>query len=142
MADSVLRVRVFDGSRQEVAGAVPVLITIMDGHSKIVFRGDKPSGTAFTVPFFDTPLGDNYTVVAFRDRYEQAGLTPVACSPALPQTVDLMLLKKDSGYNFSAAKWETLKSWNEKAAELLTGGVTEAVAQKRDRKSTRLNSSH
>jgi hypothetical protein len=103
----------------------------MDGHNKIVFRGDKPSGTEFTVPFFDTPLGDNYTVVAFRDGYEQAGIMPVACSPAVPQTVDLMLLKKDSGYNFAEAKWEALKSWNERAAELLTGGVTEAVAQKR-----------
>jgi len=130
MADSKLRVRLFDGSRQEMAGTVPALITIMNGNHEVVFRDDKPSGTVFSVPFFDNS-GDDYTVVAFRDGYEQVGFVPVKCSPESPQTVDLMLLKKDGGFNFANAKWKTLLPWNKQVFALLRGGVDEAAAQSR-----------
>jgi hypothetical protein len=130
MANSELRVRVYDGSRQEMQDTASILITVMDGNYNVVFRVEEPSGTVFSVPFFDN-LGDNYTVVAFRDGYEQAGFMPVKCSPASQQTVDLMLLEKDASFNFAGAKWEVLKSWNQKAFALLTGGVDEATAQTR-----------
>ena len=73
MPESQLRVRVFDGSRAEFGNNIPVLMTIMDGNNKVVFRDERPSGTTFAVEFFDN-AGDNYTVVAYRDGYEQAGL--------------------------------------------------------------------
>jgi len=130
MPDSQLRVRAFDGTRQEMPNTVAALITIMDGNHKVLFRDEKPSGTVFDVPFYDN-LGDNYTVVAYRDRYEQAGYTPVKCSPASPQTVDLMLLGKDASYNFANARWDNLPSWNDKAFGLLTKGVDAATARTR-----------
>jgi hypothetical protein len=129
MADSQLRARVFDGARQELPTAVNVLFTIMDGNQK-TFRTEKPSGTTFDVPFFDN-FGDNYTVVAFRDGYEQAGFTPVKCSPDAPQILDIMLLKKDGNYNFANAKWDALQSWNSQAFALLTGGIDQTAAHAR-----------
>lgn len=130
MADSHLQVRVFDGTRQEFPNTVTVLITIMDGNHQVLFRKEKPSGTVFDVPFYDN-LGDTYTVVAYRDGYEQAGFTPVKCSPSSPQTVDLMLLPKDASYNFANAQWDNLQSWNDKAFGLLSQGVDGAAARAR-----------
>ena len=128
--DSKLRVRVFDGGRQEMPDAVSALITIMNGNSEVVFRDERPSGTVFSLPFYDN-TGDDYTIVAFRDGYEQAGFTPVKCSPNSPQTLDIMLLKKNGTYNFANAKWEVLNAWNDKAFALLTGGVDATTAQSR-----------
>jgi hypothetical protein len=130
MPESKLRVRVFDGSRQEFAGELPLLMTIMDGNQKVLFRDEKPSGTVFDVPFYDN-FGDNYTVVAFRDGYSQAGFTPVKCSPELPQTVDLMLLGKNANYNFANARWDALKAWNANGFALLSNGVDPTSAEQR-----------
>ena len=68
---------------------------------------DDASGTTFKVPFYDN-FGDNYTVLAFANGYSQAGFTPVKCAPDNPQTVDIMLLRKDAGFRFSAAQWGKL----------------------------------
>jgi hypothetical protein len=130
MPNSQLRVRVFDGSRQELPTTTQVLITIEDGNHNIQFRKDYPADTTFDVPFFDN-FGDNYTVIAFRDGYEQAGFMPVKCSPDAPQTIDIMLLKKDGSYNFANAQWGALQSWNPVAFNLLTSGVDQATARSR-----------
>ena len=55
MPTSQLRVRVFDGSRQELAGDSPVLMTIMDGNQQVIIRKEFPSGTIFDVPFPSVP---------------------------------------------------------------------------------------
>jgi hypothetical protein len=68
-------------------------------------------------------------VIVFRDGYDQAGFMPVKCSPDAPQTVDIMLLKKDGSYNF--VPWDNLQSWNAKAFGLLTSGIDQATARSR-----------
>ena len=85
----------------------------------------------FDVPFYDN-FGDNYTVLAFADGYEQAGFTPVACSPSVHQMVDIMLLKKNAGFNFAAAQWDTLAATNPLLSGILAHGAADDAAA-RDR---------
>jgi hypothetical protein len=125
MASSSLKVNVFDGTRQPIDPGKKILITITDGTAKQIVRSEFPSGTTFEVPFHDN-FGDNYTVLAFVGGYEQAGFMPVVCSPNVPQVLDLMLLKKDSGFNFAAARWETLGDFNPDLANLLAHGAADA----------------
>jgi hypothetical protein len=130
MPESQLRVRLFDGSRQELPPDRQPLITITDGNFKQILRDQYPSGKTFNVPFYDN-LGDRYTVVAFLTGHEQAGFTPVHCTPDAPQTVDLMLLDKNADYNFHNARWDALPAWNDKAFWLLAHGADPAAAQAR-----------
>jgi hypothetical protein len=105
--NSILKINVFDGTRQAIAGDVPILYTITDGNNVRQFRDFYPPGTSFSVPFYDN-LFDNYTVLAFAKGYLQAGFTPIRCSPTVPQVLDIMLLKKNAGFNFAAASWDLL----------------------------------
>lgn len=104
---SSLQVNIFDGPRAPIAADVSVLFTITDRNQRQLARSEEPSGTTFKVPFYDN-LGDNYTVVAYANGYEQAGFSPVKCSPKTPQSLDVMLLKKSADFNFAAARWGTL----------------------------------
>src|SRR5260370_41254385 len=84
-----LVVKAFDGTRQPMTGGVDLLITFRDGFQNQLVRDDFPGPKVpFDLPFNDN-LGDNYTVIAFRDKYGQAGFTPVKLSLAVPQAVDL-----------------------------------------------------
>jgi hypothetical protein len=120
---STLQVNIFDGTRQTIPPATKILFTIKDGNQNRLIWDSYASGTTFKVPFYDN-LGDNYTVVAFTDGYEQAGFTPVKCSPQVPQRLDLMLLKKSSGFNFAAAQWDALAS----GSPLLHGILAQGAA--------------
>ena len=119
---STLQVNVFDGTRQPIAGGTNILFTITDGNQKQLVRQEYPSGTTFQVPFYDN-LGDNYTVVAYAGGYEQAGYTPVKCSPGTPQRLDVLLLKKSAGFNFAAARWDTLAASRPKLYGILAHGA-------------------
>ncbi|HWB84145.1 MAG TPA: hypothetical protein VG675_08400 [Bryobacteraceae bacterium] len=127
---SALTINIFDGSRQPLT-AGNVLMTIADGAGKQLVRDEYPSGTTFSVPFYDN-FGDRYTVLAYRDGYEQAGFTPVSCSPGQPQTVDIMLLKKDAAFNFASARWELLRQTRSQLSSLLAhGAASDAAARDR-----------
>ena len=52
---------------------------------------------------------DNYTVIAFSNGYRQAGFTPVKVSPPTNTVLDLMLIPKESGFNFADATWDWIK---------------------------------
>ena len=67
-------------------------------------------------------------MLAFADGYDQAGFTPIKCSPKLPQALDIMLLKKDGGFRFSDAKWDTLRVNRPMLYELLLHGASNAEA--------------
>ena len=128
---SSLQINVFDGTRQSIGSNIDILMTIRDGRQNMFRRDFFPSGQKFAVPFFDN-FGDNYTVVAFADGYHQAGFTPVACSPKIPQRVDIMLLKKDAGFNFADAQWDVLAATDPGLHDLLTHGASsDAVAKDR-----------
>lgn len=128
---SSLRINVFDGTRQAIAGNVPILYTIRDGSNKTLFRDYRPPGISFNVPFYDN-LFDNYTVLAFANGYSQAGFTPVPCSADVPQVVDLMLLKKNAGFNFAAGNWDLLAASDPTLFTLLSHGASDGAAA-RDR---------
>ena len=128
---SPLQVNIFDGTRQSISGDVPILYTITDGNSKCLIRNEYPPNTVFDVPFYDN-FGDNYTALAFADGYNQAGFTPIACSPRVHQMLDVMLLKKDSGFNFAAGQWDRLATTNSVLSGILARGAADD-ATARDR---------
>lgn len=130
MAESQLRVRVYDGSRQEFPHDQQPLITITDGNFKQIFRLQTPSGTVFDVPFYDN-FGDQYTVLVSHPGFKQAGFTPVHCTSDAPQSIDIMLLGNDATFNFHDARWDTITNTHQKAFALLTNGVDPSSARKR-----------
>jgi hypothetical protein len=92
-------INVFDGRRQPMPGGVDVLYTLIDGNQK-QFRNERASSSLrLTVPWFNN-FGDNYSVLAYSDKYNQAGFFPVAASPDCRRNVDLMLLGKDADFDF------------------------------------------
>jgi hypothetical protein len=127
---SSLQANIFDGTRQPIAADAKVLFTITNGDQKQLLRQEEPSATTFEVPFYDN-LGDNYTVVAYADGYEQAGFSPLKCSPQTPQRLDLMLLKKGADFNFASARWDALAASHLQLSALLTHGVDPATARDR-----------
>lgn len=128
---SQLQVNIYDGTRQAISGDVPILYTITDGNNKCLVRQEYPPSTVFDVPFYDNS-GDNYTVLAFADGYDQAGFTPVKCSPGVHQMLDVMLLKKDAAFNFAGAQWDKLAAANPLLSGILAHGATDDAAA-RDR---------
>jgi len=134
LADSVARlmVNVFDGTRRPISADVDLLITITNGFQEQVHRDfHKGPSVAFTLPFHDN-LGDNYTVVASADGYDQAGFTPVKINPRAIQHVDLMLLPKNATFNFRDARWDVLQKTNPDLVTLLAyGAASDAAARDR-----------
>jgi hypothetical protein len=78
------------------------------------------------LPFYDN-AGDNFTVLAFADGYQQAGFTPVKCSPELPQTLDIMLLKRHATFRFADAQGEKMKTDHASLYALLSDGGADSV---------------
>lgn len=131
-----LKVNLFTGARTLLPAGTRTLLTIRNGNQQSV---SLPNNGFFTsanieiagLPFFDN-FGDNYAVVASADGYEQAGFYPIPLSPAGPAVVDLMLVKKDAGYNFRNAAWTALgQNYPELAALLRSGAADEASAADR-----------
>jgi hypothetical protein len=108
---STLHLRIFDGTRQPFPTPAKFLVTITDGNqSQHVRDYYESSDLTFTgLPFFDN-FGDGYSVVVWVDGYRQAGFVPVSLSNSYERQLDIMLVAKDSGFNFAAAKWDTAKA--------------------------------
>lgn len=127
-----LAVSVYDGARKPIPVGTQVLYTILDGNQKRIFREYRGSQIVLpALPFYNN-FGDNHTVVAWAQGYEQAGFTPVKVAPNMPQRVDLMLAKKDATLHFAGATWEMVQAKRPALATLLECGTTNATAA-RDR---------
>jgi len=99
---------VFDGTRKPLADGTDLLIRISDGvQHQLVNKDFARSSIQFQVPFSDNFV-DDYTVLVTSDGYRDAGFFPVKVNPALPATVDLMLVPKKARYSFLG--WEDLKA--------------------------------
>ena len=124
-----LSVNLFDGWRRPLQAEGKILLTVRDGNQKIVPLNEYQASTIDIkgLPFFDN-FGDNYTVVAWSPGYEQAGFTPVKVSPQAPVTLDIMLLKKDAGFDFSQARWGDLRQKLPAVATLLAAGAADEDA--------------
>ena len=126
-----LTINLFDGSRQRLSADVQTLITVRNGNQDLIvsqFFNDNEIDLT-DLEFFDN-FGDNYTMVASADGYEQAGFTPIPTTPKSPGEVDIMLLKKDGGFNFSQALWDMLDD-DSPAKKLLAAGVSAGDAKTR-----------
>lgn len=122
-----LSINLFDGSRNPLSAGIEPLITIHDGNQHQVYRDftKGPSLLVTDLAFADN-FGDNYTVVAWAQGFEQAGFTPVPVKPMTPGQVDLMLLKQDANFNFHDALWDTLDQTAPTAKSLLAAGTASA----------------
>jgi hypothetical protein len=101
----LLTVNVYDGTRQPIRPGTQILLTIIDGAQKQLFRDyvDGPNKT-FALPFHDNSA-DNYSIIVWAKGYQQAGFQPVRIGPNAPATLDLMLLPKNSRFHFAQAQW-------------------------------------
>ena len=97
-----IMVNVFDGTRQPLTTNKQLLIRVIDGNQKEQSASfyDGPSVLFKEVPVFDN-FGDNYTVIVSAKGFLDAGFTPVRIRPGTVQVVDLMLLPRNSAYNFA-----------------------------------------
>jgi hypothetical protein len=124
---SMLRLRIFDGTRQLFAAPANFLITIIDGNQKQQIRQYYPNNDiSFDLPFFDN-FGDNYSVLVWADDYQQAGFQPVKLSNDYVTTLDLMLISKDPGFSFVNARWPTAKT----AYPFIGSDVSDAIGEQR-----------
>ena len=127
-----MNVNIYSGARTLLAPGTESLLTVRDGNQQNV---NLPNNGFFKnssigikgLPFFNN-FGDNYAVVASGGGYEQAGFFPVKTNPALPAVVDIMLLKKDAGFNFHNATWDLLKQQHLAYAALLAAGAADDAA--------------
>ncbi len=124
-------VNVFDGTRKLVSPNTRLSLVVIDGNGKEVPAGVvKSPSVRLRVPFHDS-VGDNYSVTVSADGFSTVGYTPVHVSYTFLPTVDLMLLRKKSVFNFQGAAWERLKQTDPGLWTLLTAGTSETVAKKR-----------
>lgn len=124
-----LAVSVLDGAKKPLPAATDILFTIRDGNQKTVFREFRKTSQIVmpALPFYNN-FGDNYTVVAWAEGYQQAGFTPVKVAPNTPQLVELMLLGKDAGYNFAGATWDIIKTKRPTLARFLAADAASDTA--------------
>lgn len=131
-----MTINVFGGNRQRLPKGTRILLNIRDGNQQIVSLPnnglmDGPSVAVTGLPFHDN-FGDNYTVLAAADGYQQTGFSPVIINPSHPTVLDLMLLRKDSSFNFSSASLNAIGEMRPKLGKLLAAGVaSQAEAQTR-----------
>ena len=105
-----LQIRVFDGTRNPFPAATDVLYRVIDANQKEIVEKEVSSAVLNCVFDFHKNFMDSYTVIAFSDGCQQAGFTPVALSPALPTTLDLMVIPKNGHPNFADATWDWVKA--------------------------------
>jgi len=119
-------VSVFDGARRRYTGPEQPLVRILDVHGRSVFE-KFIEGAGISVnglPFFNN-FADAYSVVVSASGHRDAGFFPVKVSPQVPQRVNLMLVKKDGGPNFSGALWEKLTATRPRLSKLLAAGAAD-----------------
>src|SRR4051812_3240997 len=128
-----LTVNLFSGARTPFPGTTEVLLTVIDGNQKEVHR-DSHKASSITLqglPFHDN-FADDYTVLAWAKGYSQAGITPVKVSQRITAVADIMLMKKNGGYNFSDGKWDQLGRTRPEFTRVLAAGTaTDAAARGR-----------
>ena len=130
MATAKILINLYDGTRQLLPVGTNVLLTITDGNRKTVFRNYVKGPTIMVdVPFYDN-LADQYTVLVSEEKSMDAGFFPVKVSPTVVRPVFLMLLPRNSEFNF--AQWKDLQQHSPRLVELFSQGAGDsAKAQQR-----------
>ncbi len=120
-------VNIFDGTRQAMPPGTRILLTIRDGAQNQLFRDDVSGPSMKLALPFHNNFADNYAIIAFVDRYELAGLQPVALSPNAPGQLDLMLLPKSGTFHFAGARWNDVVVQKPLLAQIFTASVSGAA---------------
>jgi hypothetical protein len=121
MATAKILVNLYDGTRQLIAATTDVLLTITNGNKQVVFRDYVKGPTVFVdVPFYDNSR-DQYTLLASTDDALDTGYFPVNVSPQIIRPVFLMLLPRESQFNF--ATWKDLQQHSPRLVQLLSQGA-------------------
>lgn len=101
-----ITINVFDGARQPMGPETDLFIRIRDGVQKEIHaKQHRGPSVTFRVPF-NNNFQDLYTVLVSADGYRQAGFTPVAVNPDVPQSIDLMLIPRR--FKFRIDPWDEL----------------------------------
>jgi len=129
---AIILVNLFDGTRELLPPKTKLLLRVIDGEQRPVFADFVEGPTIrVTVPF-QNGMRDTYTVLSSADGYLQAGFHPVKVSPSVLRPVFLMLLPKESRFDFSQAQWDVLRNTHPPLTQLFMQGATnEAHAQDR-----------
>src|SRR5262249_2750440 len=106
----LLQIRVFDGTRNPFPDGTDVLYRVINANQKEIVQEERDSAVLNCEFEFHDNFLDAYTVIVFSDGYRQAGVTPVALSPSVPTTLDLMLIPNDGRPNFADATWNWIKT--------------------------------
>ena len=119
----LVTVNIFDGTRNAMPQDKQILLTVIDGAQKQLYR-DYIGGSSVTLELpFHNNFADKYSIIAFADGYEQAGFQPVAIGPNAPQQLDLMLLPKHGTFQFAHAQWGDVVAMKPLFAEIFAAGV-------------------
>src|SRR5581483_2330342 len=122
---ALVTVNVFDGRRQPMPQDVPILLTIRDGAQNQLFRNDvNGPSVQLELPFHNN-FSDAYSIIAFADKYEQAGFQSVNVGPNAPVQLDLMLLSKNGTFHFAGARWTDVIEKKPLLAKIFAASVTE-----------------
>jgi hypothetical protein len=129
---ATILINLFDGTRELLPPKTEVLLRIIDGEQRPVFADFVKGPTIrVTVPF-QNGLRDTYTVLTSTDGCLQAGFHPVKVSPAILRPVFLMLLPRDSRFDFSQARWDVLRNTHRALTDLfMQSAGSEAKAEGR-----------
>ncbi|HKR60090.1 MAG TPA: hypothetical protein VJS64_10155 [Pyrinomonadaceae bacterium] len=126
-----INLNVYNGSRRLIDDDISLLIKIRDGmhkvHFDVVREGPQHS---FSVPF-NNNMADNYIVVISADDHLQAGFHPVKVLKNQSTVLDLMLLPKHAGFDFTEARWENLEANNPLVFDMISSGASAANARAR-----------
>jgi hypothetical protein len=117
-------VNVFDGTRQAMPHGTQILLTVRDGAQNQLFR-DYVNGPSVQLELpFHNNFADDYSIVAFVDKYEQAGFQPVAIGPNVPGELDLMLLPTNATFHFAGARWTDIVAKKPLLGQIFAASVT------------------
>ncbi len=124
LATGSITINVFAGTRQLIPSGTTLQVTVVDGNQQVVYRNLQTTSalTLRGLPYFDN-FGDNYSVVVSAVGHTQVGFYPVRVNPQAPAVVDLMLVRKDAGFNFKDGRWDLLRQSHAQYATLLAAGT-------------------
>ncbi len=97
-ATAFVTASLFDGTRQPISDGTQILWAVYDGAQNQLFREYvNGSSVKLQLPLHNN-FADGYSIIAFAQGYEQAGLQPVRIGANAPAQVDLMLVPKDGSF--------------------------------------------
>lgn len=127
-----IQINIYDGTRQKLPSNADVLVRVIDGNQKQVLARYLKGGSILVTDLqYHDNLGDNYTVIVFRDGYKQAGYHPVKLQRGQTVAVDLMVLPNKNRINFHAAGWDQLKVRLPALHAMLSSGLSDQDARLR-----------